>query len=85
LFSNGILAADPTVNTDTGKKKTTQQTQQVTREKSIDLEKSKSDRSLDEIEKLKSRSFNTDYLQQYTNRAETQAVMLFGVVSENGK
>jgi len=77
LFSNGVLAADPTVNTDTGKKKTTQKIQQVTREKSIDLEKSKSDRSLDEIEKLKSRSFNTDYLQQYTNRAETQAVMLF--------
>lgn len=57
-------------------KKTTENTQEVTREKAINLERSTSDRTADAIEKIKARTFSTDYLKQYTSRADTQAAVL---------
>lgn len=77
LVAASVQASDPTVSTDTGRSKTSEKSQQISREKAIDLENSSSDRTAKAVENLKSRTFNTEFLNQYTSRSDTQAAILF--------
>lgn len=76
-FSLSVYAAEPQVSTDTGRNKTTEDSEQVSREKSIDLQRSATDSSADTIDQMRARTFSTDLLKQYTSRADTQAAVLF--------
>lgn len=76
LIAAPVWAADPDVTSGADQKKTTENTQEVTREKNISLERSASDKTADAIEKIKQRTFSTDYLKEYTSRADTQGAVV---------
>lgn len=77
LLAYGAHGAEPTVSTDTGRNKTTEDSTQISREKAIDLQRSSADREAKALESIKARTFSTDYLSQYTSRADTQAAIVF--------
>lgn len=76
-FSLNLYAAEPQVSTDTGRSKTTEDSEQINREKAIDLQRSATDSTADALDKMKARTFSTDLLKQYSARADTQAAILF--------
>lgn len=76
-FSLNLYAAEPQVSTDTGRNKTTEDSEQISREKAIDLQRSATDRTADALDRMRARTFSTDLLKQYSSRADTQAAVLF--------
>jgi hypothetical protein len=76
-FSMPLYAAEPQVSTDTGRQKSTEDSQQISREKAIDLQRSAKDSTADAIDKMRARTYSTDLLKQFTSRADTQAAVLF--------
>jgi len=71
-----ILAAEPTVNTGTGRDKTTDKKGELSRERAIDLSKTRTNTDTDAVEKIHSRMFASELLSQYTNKTDTQGIML---------
>jgi hypothetical protein len=60
-----LFAAEPQVGSDTGRKTTTQKERTISREKSIDINKTKSISERDVLEIITNRSYSKDELNQF--------------------